>query len=293
MKIIEKNIGRHENGNLYFVIRRNGKLIRQSLGTTDLNEAKKKIREIGILGFVTAHDPVVPAPAPVPVAAELIAHDAKEVKEVAVTIDQEKMTIADALKEHHDDLILLADGTREMADRTKRVIEKFCKKWEDFDPVKVWKAYRATGIKRQGEELGSAANHLRTYMRSFVPWAEKRGLLGENATESLAKIPMLRVNSRMIRVPSISVVREFFAMVEGEDPDGAAFLRFLASTGLRRTAAATLEWSMIDFVQGEMTVKMKRGKIKVIPMTPEAIAVLQGRPVLLPACRTSAGSVAR
>jgi integrase len=69
-------------------------------------------------------------------------------------------------------------------------------------------------------------------------------------------------------------VGEFLAMVESEDEDGAAFLRFLGSCGLRLTGARLLNWQAIDFEMKTMTVMMKRKVEKVLPLTPEAYSVL-------------------
>ena len=66
-------------------------------------------------------------------------------------------------------------------------------------------------------------------------------------------------------------------MVESEDPEGGAYVRFLAVTGLRKTGALTLRWRDIDFNRGTMLVLQKGGICKSIPMTPEAILALQGR----------------
>ncbi len=60
MKSIENNIGRHENGNLYFISRKKGKLNRKSLGTKCLNEARRKVRELGTLALTSAREPAVP-----------------------------------------------------------------------------------------------------------------------------------------------------------------------------------------------------------------------------------------
>jgi hypothetical protein len=51
LKIIEKHIGRHENGKLYFVAHQKGLLTVRSLKTTNLAEAQRKIREMGTLGL--------------------------------------------------------------------------------------------------------------------------------------------------------------------------------------------------------------------------------------------------
>ncbi len=268
VKSIEPNISKHENGTFYFVARRKGKLTVKSLQTKDLAEARRKIREIGTIGLSTAREPGPPlACRSVPLRTATV-----EVKPTAPV-----MALEEALAAHDSGLVLLSAGTREMAARGKRAIARFATGWANFEPVRIWSEYRATGIGRQGKELGSAANHLRWYLMKFVPWSVKRGFLGEDALESLAKIPRLKVNPRRIRVPSAAVVGEFLAMVESEDADGGAYLRFLTSTGLRRSGAADLAWSDIDFAEGTMAVTQKGGRKKVIPMTPEAVAVLRGR----------------
>jgi len=266
VKIIEKNIGRHENGNLYFVSRRKGKLHRQSLGTKDLKEARRKIRELGTLTLTTAREPAVPLPGAV-----------VEVAAVPLVPSVPVLTVAEALAEHDRGLVLLADGTKEMAERGRKAIERFATGWENFSPVAIWNAYRKTGIDRHGELLGSAANHLLWYMGKFVPWAAKRGLVGAEAMESLAGIPRLVVNARTIRIPSVEVVEEFLQMVESEDPDGGAFLRFLTCSGVRLRGGIGLRWKDIDFAAVEMRVLQKGGKRKIIPMTAEAVAVLKSR----------------
>jgi integrase len=87
----------------------------------------------------------------------------------------------------------------------------------------------------------------------------------------------LVVNPRTIRVPSVEVVEEFLQMVESEDPDGGAFLRFLTCSGVRLNGGIGLRWKDIDFAAVEMNVLQKGGKRKIIPMTAEAVAVLKSR----------------
>jgi hypothetical protein len=57
MKAIETNIHRHENGTLYFVARRHGKLHVQSLRTQDLEEARRILREKGTEFFFSSPSP--------------------------------------------------------------------------------------------------------------------------------------------------------------------------------------------------------------------------------------------
>ena len=143
-KIIKKNIGRHENGNLYFVSRRKGKLNRQSLGTKDLKEAKRKIRELGTITLTSPRDPM-PPPLPAPPVPMLTA--AVEEKPTAPTVPP--MSLAEALVAHDRGVIVLSKGTQEMLDRGNRAISRFATGWDDFDPVGIWKQCRATGVERK------------------------------------------------------------------------------------------------------------------------------------------------
>jgi integrase len=110
-----------------------------------------------------------------------------------------------------------------------------------------------------------------------VPWSISKGYLPDSAKGSLSTIKEIKVNPRRIRIPSKELVGEFLAMVETEDPDGAAFLRFLGCCGLRISGARSLRWADIDFEMQTMTVMMKRKAEKVLPLTPEAHAVLLSR----------------
>jgi len=270
MKAIERNISMHENGFLYFVARRGKELIVRSFGTKNLDDARRRLRREGTAGLIeilTGRNAGSSEEAPGPAGGA----------GAALVVPAGKLTLSEALQEHDRGLVLLSAGAREMAARGKKAILKFSNPGEDFSPVGIWTAYRLTGLERKGVELGSAANHLRWYLYKFVPWAVGKGFLSLSAVEDLKKIPLLQVNPRRIRVPAADVVGDFLAMVESEDAEGGAFLRFLAVTGLRRSGALGLKWSDVDLGAGSVVVRQKGGKEKVLPMTPEAIEVLRGR----------------
>lgn len=266
MRVVERNISRHENGQLYFVARRQGKLVVRSLKTKKISEARSRILERGLSGLMgsgPAREPAVPL--------------LEGFSEDSAAEGKLRPSLADGLAEHDRGLVLMSDGAKEMAKRGKAVILKFAESWDDFSPVAVWKAYRETGIERLGKELTSAANHLLWYLRKFVPWAVAKGYLGKEAAEELGRLKKIPTNPRRIRVPEPAVVDEFLRMVATEDEEGAAFLRFLAVTGLRRSGACRLTWQRIDFSAGTMEVVQKGGKAKVIPLSPEALELLRGR----------------
>jgi len=263
MKAIERNISRHENGTFYFVARRGGRLTVRSLKTDNLEEARRKIRELGINGLTAAREPAVPMLAGVAESAPAA---------VAAPV----VSLAAAIAEHDRGLVLLSAGAREMAARGKRVILQFASGW-DFSPIEIWQKYRETGVERQGKELTSAANHLLWYMRKFIPWAVGRGFLKAEALEELKKLKKLQTNSRRIRVPSEETVDEFLKMVSSEDQDGGEFLRFLACTGLRLRGATGLTWRDVDLAASQIVVRQKGGKEKVLPIGPEAVEILERR----------------
>ena len=285
MKTIENepNISRHENGNLYYVARIGGKLTVKSLKTTNLAEARRKRDlEMGILTAKRESGPSAQEPSPPPVVLPMplpgaVVEVGPPVPVVLAAPTAPALTLAEALAVHDRGIVLLSDGTKEMAKRGRKAIERFSTGWEGFSPVAIWNAYRETGIKRHGALLGSAANHLLWYMQKFVPWAAKRGFVGEDALESLAGIPRLVVNARTIRVPSAGVVEEFLTMVESEDPDGGAFLRFLTTSGVRLRGGIGLRWQDVDDAAVQMNVLQKGKKRKIIPMTAEAVEVLKSR----------------
>jgi integrase len=164
-----------------------------------------------------------------------------------------------------------------MALRGRKAVERYCTGWSDFSSVQIWTKYRESGFERFGRELGSACNHLLWYLRKLVPWAIARGYLPESGATELSKIRKLPTNSRRIRVPSLYAVNEFLQMVSSEDPQGGDFLRFLAATGLRLRAATGLTWADIDISAGQMHVRQKGGRIKTLPLTPEALQMLKKR----------------
>ena len=260
MRAVEKNLSRHENGTFYFVARRAGRLHVRSLGTKDIATARTKIREIGIRGLTAARIPEESLP-------EVI---------VETTSPVPSLSLAEAIDEHDRGLVLLSPGAREMAARGKRVILQFAPGW-DFSPVEIWKKYRETGVVRQGKQLTSAANHLLWYLRKFVPWAVGRGFLPQVALEELKKLKKLRTNARRIRVPSVEAVDEFLRMVSSEDEGGGEFLRFLAATGLRLRGATGLSWADVDLEAGQILVRQKGGRQRVIPVGREALEILERR----------------
>lgn len=283
MKQIERNLSRHANGMIYVIARRGGKLEVKSLKTKDLKEARRLLREFGVHGLL-ANSPPLSAPAPAP---PVFLQPVPEATEAT----KPDMTLAEALELHRLGMVLNSQGAREMESRCRRVVLEKAPTWAEFEPVVVWSSYRNAGRKgsrrrlQEKDEAGhrlpvpltSAANHMRWFLRSFVPWAVEQGCLQPKALKSLAKIKKIKVDSREIRVPSVEAIGELLSMVATEDPNGGEYLRFLASSGLRRGGALGLTWERIDFEGRRLRGREKGGALKGRPLTPEALAVLQAR----------------
>jgi len=276
VKAIERNLSRHENGTFYFVARVRGKLVRQSLKTEILPEARRRLRDLmfGSVGQPAPSENTNSIPDGPPVA-QTAPHPTVPAPWVP---SMDRPRLGDALKLHDDSLAFTSDGSREMAERGQRVIRAFCADWNQFEPARIWSGYRVSRVENLGRELGSACNHLRWYFGKFVPWAVRRGWLSKEVLESLKEIRKIKVNPRRIRVPSVEQVDELLKMIATEDADGAKFLRFLAVTGMRRGGAIRLAWEKIDFQVGQAWVWQKGGREKLIPLTPEALALLRELP---------------
>ena len=283
MKAVEKNISRHANGTLYFVSRRNGHLIRTSLGTKKLEEARRAISRMladRVVVSMTAREPQavplpeglsltpVPATAPVPPAQAVI---------VTPAVTPPTISLAEAMEEFRLTQAFANKGTREMFATAKSAIIKNCTGWDSFAPAKVWQDYRVSGISKTGQEYGSASNQVRWFLRKFVPWAVSKGFLPPSMEEELKGIPLVKVNPRRVRIPPMGLVEEFLQMVSSEDEEAGVFLRFLTCTGLRLTAANQMKWKNFDLRVPQMVVKQKGGRECVIPMTAEAVEVLESR----------------
>jgi len=254
MRAVERNISRHGNGTLYFVVRRQGQLVRRSLGTKDLSQARKRIREDGIKSLLGGCEPVAPTQ--------------------RGFVEARVQPFAGDLDEHDRRLMLMSEGSRLMAKLGRKAVERYAKDWQSFSPIEVWNAYRQS---RVGREITSGANHLRWYLGKLVSWAMERGLLASGVLDELKQIPKVKVPPRRIRVPEPELVNEFLQMIGTEDEQGASFLRFLGSSGLRRGAALGLTWRQVDFASGSLEVRQKGGRVRVLPMSAEAIEVLKSR----------------
>lgn len=296
MKAIETNIHRHENGTFYFVARRKGKLRVRTFGTSDLEEARRILREKGTEYFFS--NPVekrsdawngsdqqekkrkARAAEPSHVDPGVSSEERKPLPAVVVQtapLIKKGISLEEVLNKHDAKLTFTEPGTLKMIQTSRNVILRFSDGLEGFSCIAVWKEYRANGLRPTKRAVGAAANHLRWYFSHFIPWCVGEGYLPESQLKELKKIKKIKVNPRRVRVTEPKKIEELLKMVESEDPDGGAFLRFLACSGARRGSAAALSWSDVDFVEREATFRQRDGRTEVIPLSDEALSILEIR----------------
>jgi integrase len=162
----------------------------------------------------------------------------------------------------------------------KRTMLRFCSSRDEFQPVSIWKKFDAEGeaLKKEKALEGgwvSAPNQLRWYLRSFSNFCLERGWVLPNQVSG--KIPSKIVPPRRVQIPTPKAVSDFLLMCEAEDAELGSFIRWLTNSGLRLSATASVRWEDIDFSAGEYRRKMKGGKVVVIPLLPDALALLRAR----------------
>lgn len=294
MKAIATNIHLHENGTLYFVARKSGRLFVRSLKTKDLDEARRFLRERGTASFFGKKGPTLRYETTafprqkvnhlsetelvnLPVSSIARPNGMISDPAVCVPVKGTKPSLTEALDAHDQQLLFDSGGTQNMIALGRKAILRFSKNWDDFSCIKIWKLYRENGLRKKPRKVTAGTNHLLWYFRKFVPWAIEQGYLPASEEAALRKLKKTKVNPRRIRVAESEKLEELLQMVESEDSDGGAYLRFLACAGPRRGGAAGLDWSDIDFTLREATFRQRDGRTEVIPLSDEAIAVLESR----------------
>jgi integrase len=127
---------------------------------------------------------------------------------------------------------------------------------------------------------GSDARRWHIYggFNRFLKWCRKHGLVETNPCDSLDQSDRPKPARAREHVPSIETLRAIWAAGEGEP--ACDLLRFLLLLPLRRTEAAGLRWTEVDFGQGRVRIgadRMKARQVHELPLSPPACAILEAR----------------
>jgi integrase len=121
-----------------------------------------------------------------------------------------------------------------------------------------------------------AANRLRSEARSCWTWAVQRGALIANPWEATPR-PLARETPRERVLSDIELGAVYAAAGKVGVPWGA-LVRLLVLTGQRRGEVAGMRWDELDLGAGTWSLPGERTKNRqphVVPLTPEAIALVQ------------------
>jgi integrase len=124
--------------------------------------------------------------------------------------------------------------------------------------------------------------HLFGALRLFLAWAahKKRRHIERNPCDDFETHERPAKPRSRDNVPPLALLRGIWDALELEPPHARDLLRFLLLTPLRRSEAATLEWSDIDLAGKLISIpgdKMKGGERHELPLSPAACAILEGR----------------
>jgi integrase len=138
------------------------------------------------------------------------------------------------------------------------------------------------------EERNPTARRVLERIAKVLSWAKARGHRngGENPAKWEGHIEhLLPPPAKMHRVEHfaslpVADAPAFMARLRKVDDIAARCLQWLMLTGVRREAARDTRWSEIDLAEGLWTVPVARGKGKahVVPLAPQALALLASLP---------------
>jgi integrase len=120
--------------------------------------------------------------------------------------------------------------------------------------------------------------HIYGALDRFLKWCRKQGLVETNPCDALDRDDKPKPGAAREHVPSIATLRAIWAAAEGEP--ACDLLRFLLLLPLRRTEAAGLRWSEVDFGQGRIRIgadRMKARRAHELPLSLPARAILEAR----------------
>ena len=125
------------------------------------------------------------------------------------------------------------------------------------------------------------ARRLRQRLQTVFQWAKDEGhFVGENPVDQIG-LGLTQVNKNTAHLAAMPWrdVPAFWAQLDERESSSSACLRFIILTAARSGEARGATWSEIDFEAAVWTVpanRMKRGKPHRVPLSPEALAVLEG-----------------
>ena len=119
----------------------------------------------------------------------------------------------------------------------------------------------------------------------FLAWCCRQELIALNPCAAIDKYDRPKPGRSRDHVPSIDTLKAVWAAVEDEEEPARDLIRFMLLMPLRRSEAAGLLWSEVDFGQGRICIgadRTKNGEPHELPLSSAARAILEARKAIGP-----------
>lgn len=122
------------------------------------------------------------------------------------------------------------------------------------------------------------ANRLLAAVRRFFNWCAERGIVDASPVAGIKAPTAEKSRDRILSDKELGLV---WKGAESLDWPFGPFIHLLVLTGQRRDEVAGMRWSEIDFTNATWTIpgdRTKNGIAHVVPLSPEAVAIIKGLP---------------
>ncbi|HXJ59829.1 MAG TPA: site-specific integrase [Verrucomicrobiae bacterium] len=254
------------SGTLFARIKMRGKLIRQSLETSDLQLAKRKLDELAA-------------------------------SEARATEDRRnaKLTFAEGLEEfrtrgYRVGIHGKSSKRKPLKPRTRMYYEEriaaLLKSWPELAEMPL-KKLSQRDCEQWADRFGQAAspsvyNHTISILRQIVHIGVESGARYDNPALALGR---MGDRPKKLQLPEPEQFRQFIRAIEtagsGFSKGCADLVQFLAYGGFRKSEAANILWENIDLNRGVITVfgdpetRTKNGQFRAVPVIPDMRALLE------------------
>lgn len=165
---------------------------------------------------------------------------------------------------------------------------KITKRYLEKDAVAAWKGRSIKDITKGDviELLDAAvdrgapvtANRLLAAIRRFFNWCSERGIVDVSPAAGIKAPTAEKSRDRILSDEELSLV---WKAADSLGFPFGPFVHLLILTGQRRNEVACMRWSELDVATASWTIpreRAKNDKAHVVPLSPEAVAIIQGLP---------------
>lgn len=253
-KQVGENLVRHQSGTIYLRAKVAGKIIRRSLDTDDLAEAKR--RRGPEVKLARKHA------ASASLAAKTIEGALAKIEKTQTSDPHLKVSTHTFYKDAHKAL------------RKTLPLNRALREWKEADARAWWTATAKTYSTQR-------ANHLLSIVKQLGTYIHDEGI-GENPTLKLRRVRIIaRIPFSPTKEQIDAILESILSQKKANSVQAAALAGFLAFSGCRIAEARSLRWEDIKEDWSWLTITggklgTKNGKVRHIPVNVPLLAILKG-----------------